>query len=55
MDPLVWSIILLVVGLLLVMLEVFVPSGGVLGFLSVVVGAGGDRHRVLQPRPRSRE
>lgn len=35
MDPLVWSIILLLAGLLLVVLEVFVPSGGVLGFLSV--------------------
>ena len=34
MDPLVWSIVLLVAGLLLVMLEVFVPSGGVIGFLS---------------------
>lgn len=35
MDPLFWSIILLVAGLLLLLLEVFVPSGGVLGFLSV--------------------
>ena len=36
MDPLFWSIILLAVGLLMLLLEVFVPSGGVLGFLSVV-------------------
>jgi membrane-bound ClpP family serine protease len=35
MDPLVWAGLLLLVGLLLVMTEVFVPSGGVLGFLSV--------------------
>ena len=35
MDPIVWSIVLLVAGLLLVLLEVFVPSGGVIGFLSV--------------------
>lgn len=35
MDPLFWSIILLVAGLVLIMLEVFVPSGGVIGFLAV--------------------
>ena len=34
MDPLFWSVILLFVGLLLMSLEVFVPSGGILGFLS---------------------
>ena len=34
-DPLIWSGILMVLGLSLVMLEVFVPSGGVLGVLSV--------------------
>ncbi len=36
MDPLAWSALLLIVGLVLVTLEVFVPSGGVLGFLSIV-------------------
>jgi membrane-bound serine protease (ClpP class) len=35
MDPLVWSALLLLVGLTLVMAEVFVPSGGVLGLLSI--------------------
>jgi membrane-bound ClpP family serine protease len=35
MDPLAWSAILMAFGLLLVLLEVFVPSGGVLGFLSI--------------------
>lgn len=35
MDPLLWSIILLVGGLILIMLEVFVPSGGMIGFLAV--------------------
>jgi membrane-bound serine protease (ClpP class) len=35
MDPLAWSALLLFLGLLLVTLEVFVPSGGVLGFLSI--------------------
>ena len=35
MDPLVWSVLLLFVGLALVCVEVFVPSGGILGFLSI--------------------
>ncbi len=35
MDPLVWSSLLLLVGLTLVLAEVFVPSGGVLGLLSI--------------------
>ena len=37
MDPmLLWAIALLMVGLLLVMAEVFIPSGGILGFLAVM-------------------
>lgn len=35
MDPLAWSVLLLLLGLVLLFLEVFVPSGGVLGFISV--------------------
>jgi len=35
MDPLAWSVLLLLVGLTLVVLEVFVPSGGILGLLSI--------------------
>jgi membrane-bound ClpP family serine protease len=35
MSPLVWILLLLVVGLSLILLEVFVPSGGVLGLLAV--------------------
>jgi membrane-bound ClpP family serine protease len=35
MDPLVWAALLLLVGLALAVLEIFVPSGGILGFLSV--------------------
>jgi membrane-bound serine protease (ClpP class) len=35
MDPLVWSSLLMLVGLTLVLVEVFVPSGGVLGLLSI--------------------
>jgi membrane-bound ClpP family serine protease len=36
MDYLVWAGILLSIGLALAMLEVFVPSGGLLGFLSLM-------------------
>lgn len=36
MTPLAWVAVLLVVGLVTLALEVFVPSGGVLGFLSLV-------------------
>jgi membrane-bound ClpP family serine protease len=35
MDPLVWSVLLLFIGLALVCVEVFIPSGGILGFLSI--------------------
>jgi membrane-bound ClpP family serine protease len=34
MDPLIWAGLLLLVGLALIMTEVFIPSGGVLGVLS---------------------
>jgi len=36
MDPIVWAILLMTIGLALVMLEIFIPSGGILGFLSAV-------------------
>ncbi|MFM9058532.1 MAG: NfeD family protein [Planctomycetaceae bacterium] len=40
MTALVWIVALFLVGLAVLVLEVFVPSGGVLGFLSVVaIGA----------------
>ena len=40
MDALLWIVALLLVGLAVLVLEVFVPSGGVLGFLSVLaIGA----------------
>jgi membrane-bound serine protease (ClpP class) len=35
MDPLVWAGLLLLLGLALVMTEVFVPSGGILGVLAL--------------------
>jgi len=41
MDPLVWATLLLVVGLTLVLLEILVPSGGMLGFLSISSLVGG--------------
>lgn len=41
MSPLLWILLLVAVGLALVLLEVFVPSGGVLGLLAVLaLGAG---------------
>ena len=35
-DPLAWAALLMLIGLGLVVLEVFVPSGGIIGFLSLV-------------------
>lgn len=34
LDPFTWAIILMLIGCALVVLEVFVPSGGILGMLS---------------------
>lgn len=36
MNPVFWTVVLLLVGLLVMVLEVFIPSGGILGFVSVV-------------------
>lgn len=36
LDPLAWAVILMLIGCGLVVMEVFIPSGGVLSFLSVV-------------------
>ena len=35
-DPLTWAILLMLLGCGLVMLEVFIPSGGILGFFSAI-------------------
>ena len=35
MNPLLWVVALLVLGLGVMVLEVFVPSGGILGFVSI--------------------
>jgi membrane-bound ClpP family serine protease len=34
-DPVAWAAVLLLIGLSLAVLEVFIPSGGVIGFLSI--------------------
>lgn len=36
LDPLAWAAILMLIGLALAILEIFVPSGGVIGFLSIL-------------------
>ena len=36
LDPLIWSVLLLLLAAVLILLELFIPSGGALGFLSVV-------------------
>jgi len=36
MSPVVWVVLLLALGLSVMVLEVFVPSGGVLGFVSIM-------------------
>jgi membrane-bound ClpP family serine protease len=35
MEPLVWAALLLLLGMVLVLMEVFVPTAGMLGFLSI--------------------
>ena len=35
-DPIGWSIILMLAGCVLVALEVFIPSGGIIGTISAV-------------------
>lgn len=37
LDPLGWAVVLMVLGCGVLVLEVFVPSGGVLGFLAAVI------------------
>ena len=41
MDPLIWAAILLALGIALAVIELFVPSGGLLGLLALVALAGG--------------
>ncbi len=39
-DPLFWSVLLLVIGLVLILLELFVPSGGIIGVLAAAAVVG---------------
>ncbi|HWB00952.1 MAG TPA: NfeD family protein [Pirellulales bacterium] len=40
MDPIVWAVFLLCVGLALAVLELFLPSGGLIGLMSLAALAG---------------
>lgn len=40
MDPMLWSIVLLIAALALIVFELFVPSGGVIGFLAAAAAIG---------------
>jgi membrane-bound serine protease (ClpP class) len=40
LDPLAWSILLMVVGCIVLVLEVFIPSGGILAILSAAAFVG---------------
>jgi membrane-bound ClpP family serine protease len=51
MTPLAWVAVLLLVGLVALALEVFVPSGGVLGFLSVVALIAGVALAFIEQGP----
>ncbi len=41
MDPIAWTIVLIVIGCALVVLEVFIPSGGLISFLATLALLGG--------------
>ena len=41
MDPIAWAIVLIVIGCALVVLEVFIPSGGLISFLATLALLGG--------------
>jgi membrane-bound ClpP family serine protease len=40
LDPLSWAVLLMIVGCGLVVMEIFIPSGGILGFLAGVCVIG---------------
>lgn len=40
LDPLTWAILLLLIGCGLIVMEIFIPSGGLLGFLASVAVVG---------------
>jgi membrane-bound ClpP family serine protease len=39
-EPWIWCVLLMLAGMSLIVLEVFIPSGGVIGFLSFLAVAG---------------
>ena len=41
MDPIAWAIVLILIGCALVVLEVFIPSGGLISFLALLALLGG--------------
>ena len=51
MTPLAWVAALVIVGLVALALEVFVPSGGVLGFLSVIALIAGVALAFIEQGP----
>lgn len=51
MTPLAWVAALVIVGLVALALEVFVPSGGVLGFLSIVALIAGVALAFIEQGP----
>jgi membrane-bound serine protease (ClpP class) len=53
LDPLAWSILLMVLGCALVVLEVFIPSGGVLSFLSAAAFVGAIANAFLNYGPKA--
>lgn len=34
LDPWIWSVVLMLAGMMLIVLEIFIPSGGIIGLLS---------------------
>ena len=44
LDPLGWAVVLLVLGCGLLVLEVFIPSGGIFGFFAALAVVGQPGH-----------
>lgn len=52
-DPWIWAVCLIILGLGLAVLEVFFPSAGILGFLSACAILGGFCWDSSRGRPRA--
>jgi len=46
LDPVAWSILLMLVGCAVLVLEVFIPSGGILSIVSTAALHWGDHVRL---------